>query len=193
MIKSIKVESKHDNVRVANAVKSDLNDEFDYLLEFVPNRNSVNFENNVIVGKTILRHQIHSQLLISYDFRLNRGLYDVIVTQIDSISESEIKLVEETKQKYDKPVMVGGKYVIRVKLTPTSCYGTNGLRIQIISDEVELDSKSMYYSILKEELNNIRYYIPFNNSKKIDFFVKGSVLDNFILNLENPSFEIQYV
>ena len=170
MIKSIKVESKHDNVRVANAVKSDLNDEFDYLLEFVPNRNSVNFENNVIVGKTILRHQIHSQLLISYDFRLNRGLYDVIVTQIDSISESEIKLVEETKQKYDKPVMVGGKYVIRVKLTPTSCYGTNGLRIQIISDEVELDSKSMYYSILKEELNNIRYYIPFNNSKKIDFF-----------------------
>src|SRR5699024_9597258 len=108
--------------------------------------------NNVIVGKTILRHQIHSQLLISYDFRLNRGLYDVIVTQIDSISESEIKLVEETKQKYDKPVMVGGKYVIRVKLTPTSCYGTNGLRIQIISDEVELDSKSMYYSILKEEL-----------------------------------------
>lgn len=193
MIKSIKVESKHDNVRVANAVKSDLNDEFDYLLEFVPNRNSVNFENNVIVGKTILRHQIHSQLLISYDFRLNRGLYDVIVTQIDSISESEIKLVEETKQKYDKPVMVGGKYVIRVKLTPTSCYGTNGLRIQIISDEVELDSKSMYYSILKEELNNIRYYIPFNNRKKIDFFVKGAVLDNFILNLENPSFEIQYV
>ena len=193
MIKSIKVESKHDNVRVANAVKSDLNDEFDYLLEFVPNRNSVNFENNVIVGKTILRHQIHSPLLLSHNFRLNRGLYDVIVTQIDSISESEIKLVEETKQKYDKPVMVGGKYVIRVKLTPTSCYGTNGLRIQIISDEVELDSKSMYYSILKEELNNIRYYIPFNNSKKIDFFVKGAVLDNFILNLENPSFEIQYV
>lgn len=50
--KSINVESKHDDVRVANAVKIDYDEEYDYLLEFIPNNG-----NNNVVGKTILRHQ----------------------------------------------------------------------------------------------------------------------------------------
>ena len=193
MIKAIKVESKHDLVRVANAVKGNPDDEFDYLLEFVPNKDSVNFENNVIVGKTILRHQINSQLLISYDFKLHRGLYDVIVTQIDSVSEDEIKLIENTREKYNQPVMVGGKYKVKVSLAIQECYGYQGLKVSIVSEEVPLDSKTIYYKILKEELKDIRYYVPFNNSKQIEFFVKGVVKDNFELNLENPSFEIQYL
>jgi hypothetical protein len=63
----------------------------------------------------------------------------------------------------------------------------------IISDEIELDSNTMYYTVLREGLKNIRYYIPFNHSKKIDFFVENISSDEFSLNLGNPSFEIVYV
>ncbi|MFQ6792144.1 hypothetical protein [Thomasclavelia sp.] len=192
MIKSIKVESKHGNVRTANAVKGNQEDEFDYLLEFIPNKSSVNYENNIIVGKTILRHQINSQILISYDFKLTRGLYDVMVTKVDSITESEIKLVEDSRQKYSEPVMVGGKYKISVKMIPTMCYGSQGLMIVLESNEVSLDSKTVYYNVLKEELENIRFYVPFNNSKTISFFVKGVTRDSIALKIGNPSFEFMY-
>lgn len=190
MIKSIKVESKHDDVRVANAVKINHDEEHDYLLEFIPNESFLNSSNCGTVGKTILRHQINSQLLISYDFKLKRGLYDVIVTIVESTNGTDIKLVEGTRIKYKEPVMVGGKYKVRAKILATDCYGTKGIRLQIISDEIPIDAKTMYYTILKDGLESIRYYIPFNDTKKIDFFIKGVTVQEISLNIINPSFEI---
>ena len=184
MIKSINVESKHDDVRVANAVKIDYDEEYDYLLEFIPNNG-----NNNVVGKTILRHQKNSQLLISYDFKLKRGLYDVIVTVVESTNGTEIKLVDGTSVKYKEPVMVGGKYKLHAKILPAICYGCPGIRVQIISDEIQLDSETVYYTILKDDLKSIRYYIPFNDTKEIDFFIKGITIEDFSLNITNPSFE----
>lgn len=193
MIKSIKVESKHDDVRVANAVKMDQSEEYDYQLEFTPNKSSLNNGNNGATVKTILRHQMNSQVLISYDFKLKRGLYDVTVTRVDSIDGTDVKLVESTRQKYKEPVMVGGKYNVRYKVFLDQCYGEMGIRVQIISDEIELDSKTMYYTILNDDLKDIKYYIPFNNQQKIQFFVKGITKENFSLNIGNPSFKIENV
>lgn len=190
MIKSIKVESKHDDVRVANAVKVDYDEEYDYLLEFTPNKSFINSGNNHVLGKTILRHQKNSQLLISYDFKLKRGLYDVTATIVESTNGTEINLVEGTSEKYKEPVMVGGKYKLYVKILPAVCYESAGIKIQIISDEIQLDSKTMYYTILRDDLKSIRYYIPFNDTKKIDFFIKGITAEEFSLNITNPSFEI---
>jgi hypothetical protein len=193
MIKLIKVESKHDDVRIASAVKIDQNEEADYLLEFTTNESSLNAGNLQVYQKVILRHQINKKVLISYDFKLKRGLYDVMVTQVKAINGTDIQLDESSRQKYNDPVMVGGKYNIRAKIKNEQCYGKSGIRVMIISDEIELDSNTMYYTVLREGLKNIRYYIPFNHSKKIDFFVENISSDEFSLNLGNPSFEIVYV
>ena len=193
MIKLLKVESKHDNVRVARAIKKDVNEEYDYQLEFIPNNRSLSPALKYQNIKTILRHQINSQSLISYDLKLERGLYDVFVTRVESINGTEIKLVEDTRIKYPEPVMVGGRYKIKVKISPADCYNTHGILVQIISEEIELDEKMIYYRILKEELKDIKYYIPFQKSKQIAFFVENINMNDFSLNIGNPSFEIEYV
>ena len=57
MIKLLKVESKHDNVRVARAIKKDVNEEYDYQLEFIPNNRSLSPALNYQNIKTILRQR----------------------------------------------------------------------------------------------------------------------------------------
>ncbi|MCD7949280.1 MAG: hypothetical protein LUG12_03320 [Erysipelotrichaceae bacterium] len=187
LLKTIRVDSRHDNVRVANAVKSDLEQEHDYQLEFAPQGSER------IVQMTILRHQYNSQLLNSYEFTLSRGLYDVYVTRVNKIDGTNIDLDINTRSKFKEPVMVGGKYRVRAKFVNSNSYGQKGVRVQIISDEIPIDSSTMYYMINKEGNEDIRYYIPFNNKKSIEFFVLGITADMFQLKVATPSFDIQIV
>ena len=64
--------------------------------------------------------------LISFSFKLRRGLYDVTITRVAEIPGREIKTVPETKEKYPDPVMVGEKYVVKSKIEDAQCYGVNG-------------------------------------------------------------------
>ncbi len=184
LLKTIRVDSRHDNVRVANAVKSDLEQERDYQLEFAPQGSER------IVQMTILRHQYNSQLLNSYEFTLSRGLYDVYVTRVNKIDGTNIDLDIDSRCKFKEPVMVGGKYKVRAKFVNSQSYGLKGVRVQIISDEIPIDSHTMYYLINKDGNESIRYYIPFNNKKSIEFFVLGITTDMFQLKVEIPSFDI---
>ncbi len=185
LLKTIRVDSRHDNVRVANAVKSDFEQEHDYQLEFAPQGSER------IVQMTILRHQYNSQLLNSYEFTLSRGLYDVYVTRVNKIDGTNIDLDINTRSKFKEPVMVGGKYKVRAKYVNSESYGQKGVRVQIISDEIPINGETMYYTIHKEENEDIRYYIPFNNKKSIEFFVLGISKDMFQLKVATPSFDIQ--
>lgn len=191
MITGLRVETKGDDTRVMRAIKEKRSDQYQYLIEFTPNKNSLNrgAENN---EKTILNSAGHNNPnLISFPFKLRRGLYDVTVSRVAEIQGREIKIVPETKEKYPDPVMVGEKYVVKAKIEDAQCYGVNGVRVRIKSTELELDSHTVYYIIDRENLREIKYYVPFNGSDRIDFFIKGVKAEEIDVFLGNPSFQIE--
>ena len=172
MITGLRVETKGDDTRVMRAIKERRSDQYQYLVEFTPNRNSLN-RGGESSGKTILNSAGQNDPnLISFSFKLRRGLYDVTITRVAEIQGREIKTVPETKEKYPDPVMVGEKYVVKSKIEDAQCYGVNGVRVRIKSTELELDSHTDIYIIDRENLREIKYYVPFNGSDRIDFSLK---------------------
>lgn len=191
MITGLRVETKGDDTRVMRAIKEKRSDQYQYLVEFTPNKNSLNrgSENN---EKTILNSAGHNNPnLISFPFKLRRGLYDVTVSRVAEIQGREIKIVPETKEKYPDPVMVGEKYVVKARIEDAQCYSVNGVRVRIKSTELQLDSHTVYYIIDRENLREIKYYVPFNGSDRIDFFIKGVKAEEIDVFLGNPSFQIE--
>lgn len=94
---------------------------------------------------------------------------------------------------YEEPVMAGEPYRVSVKVEEAGCYGTNGVRVRIQSEEIPLDSKMLYYRIRRENLEQFKYYIPFNNQRQIDFFVKGVKPDEITLIAEASSLKLTNV
>ena len=63
--------------------------------------------------------------------------------------------------------------------------------MRIKSSELELDSHTVYYIIDRENLREIKYYVPFNGSDRIDFFIKGVKAEEIDVFLGNPSSQIE--
>ena len=137
--------------------------------------------------------------MISYQFDLERGLYDVWITRIEKIDvDNNIHLLDETRHKYEYPVMVGEKYELAIHKTACRCYGEDGVHILIRSRDKEINSHDIYYKITKsneeyDRVKNIRYFIPFNNRREIDFFVKGVGVNEVDVVVDNPSFEVKNI
>ena len=192
MITKLWVETKHGNTRVLHGIKDDRNEQTSYNVEFVPNKNSTNTQNIEVKGQTILKAAGMNDLrLISFDFELKRGLYDVYITKVKRIDGSDIDLDEESRYQYEEPVMVGNPYTIQMKKEETVCYGEQGVRVRIASMELPLDSETVYYQIKRENVSDIRYYVPFNQQQTIDFFIKGVKPDEIEIFLGNSSFQIE--
>ena len=87
--------------------------------------------------------------------------------------------------------MVGDPYRVKLKKEDTICYGYAGTRVRILSEELMLDSETVYYQIKREELRNRKFYIPFNGGPTADFFVKGVSPDEVDIFFGNSSFQIE--
>ncbi len=191
MITRLRVETQHSDMRVMHAIKEKKTDRFQYLVEFTPNTSSLNLGSESR-EKTILNPAGENDpKLISFPFKLKRGLYDVWVSRVASIEGRDIQVVPDTREMYPEPVMVGEKYVVQAKVEDERCYGTEGVRVRIRSMEMELDSNTVYYIIERENLREIRYYVPFEGTDRIDFFIKGVRADEIRIYLGNPSFQIE--
>lgn len=187
MVTRIKVETRHDDVRVLHAIKEMRNDQSQYLVEFIPNEGG-----STVVGKTILKSAgLDNPNLISFSFSLKRGLYDVTVSRVTRIDGSSVETDPETRFRYADPVMVGDPYRVKMKVENAVCYGENGVRVRIVSMEIPLDSQTVYYKIKKENIEHIKYYVPFNQQDRIDFFVKGVNKDEIELFFGTPSFKME--
>ncbi len=193
MITGLQVETKHDDTRVLRAIKENRNDQNQYLVYLNPNKNGL-LAGGAEKGQAILISAgANNPNLISYDFRLKRGLYDVVIERIESIAGGEIHTDPESRYEYPDPVMVGQRYLVRSKVEDTVCYGEAGVRVRIQSVEVPLGPEMVYYVIDRDELKDIKYYVPFHDEKKIDFFVKGVQSGEMQLYLGNPSFQIERI
>lgn len=191
MITGLRVDTMHDDTRVMRAVKEKRNDDYQYLVELSPNKSSM-YKSSDSQEKTILRPAGQDNPnLISFPFKLKRGLYDVTVSRVAEILDRDIKIVPETRAQYPEPVMVGEKYVVQVKIEDARCYDEEGVRVRIRSKEFELDSRTVYYVIHRENLESVKYYVPFNGSDRIDFFIKGVRKEEIDIYLGNPSFQIE--
>lgn len=192
MITGLRIETKHDDTRVLHAIKENRKDQYQYLVELTPNKSNLNIGNSDIRVKTLLNSAgLNNPNLISYNFELRRGLYDVTISRVLEINGREIKTDPNTVEKYPEAVMVGESYIIQAKLEDAECYGGHGVRVRIRSREMPLDSQTMYYKIKRENLEHLKYYVPFHGSETIEFFIKGVRRDEVELNLGNPSFEIE--
>lgn len=188
MVNRIKVETKHDDLRVLHGIKDVRNDMSQYLVEFTPSEGGYS-----VAGKTILKSagKEDNPNLISYGFSLKRGLYDVDISRVTKIAGSNVETDPESHMKYPYPVMVGDPYRVKMKIEDAVCYGERGVRVRIVSMEIPLDSDTVYYKIKKENLENIKYYVPFDQKDRIDFFVKGVNKDEIELFFGTPSFQME--
>ncbi len=192
MITKLKVETKHDDVCVLHGIKASRTDQSQYVIEFIPNKNSTYFGNVDASGKTILKSAgMNTPNMISFDFRLKRGLYDVSISKVKRIEGANVEIEENSSFQYREPVMVGDPYKIKLKIEEANCYGCQGVRVRIASVEIPLDSNTVYYQIKRENINHIKYYIPFNQGKTVDFFIKGVKPEEVDIYFGNPSFQIE--
>lgn len=187
MINRIKVETRHDDVRVLHGIKKVRSDQSQYLVEFTPNEGG-----NNVVGKTILKSAgLDNPNLISFNFSLKRGLYDVTISKVLKIEGSSVETDPKSVFKYPEPVMVGDPYRVRMKVEDAVCYGENGVRVRIVSMEIPLDSSTVYYKIKRENITQLKYYVPFNQKDRIEFFVKGVTKDEIKFFFGTPSFKME--
>lgn len=184
---NIRVQTNHGDERVVHAIKEDRRDQSQYLIEFFPNGSKDK------VAETILTSGgLNNPKMVSYVVTLKRGLYDVKTSRIImNASENGFEIDESSVVYHSEPVMVGNPYRVKIMIENQSCYDLQGVRVQILSEEIPLDSKTVYYQIKKENLDHIKYYVPFNNQRTIEFFVQGVREDEIALYFGTPSFQIE--
>lgn len=199
MITGLKVETKHDDTHVLHAIKADRNDQNQYLVYLTPNPDSY-MADITQKGKVVLVSAgQNNPKLISYDFKLGRGLFDVMIATIVSPDAGECleagdpPIDPASKYIYPEPVMVGKTYKVGYKMEDKFCYNTSGVRIRIKSFEIPLGPDMIYYTIDRDNLREMKYFVPFKNEDQIDFFIKGVRKSEVNLHLGNPSFSLEQV
>lgn len=190
MITIKEIQTSSGENRVVRARKARPDDELAYQLEFKPNQSSLNAKKNISC-KVVLEPQNGSSM-ISYTFQLERGLYDVYVTKVIGRDNNSVQL-DEVTEKYPKPVMVGNPYTVGIIVEASECYGERGalIKIKTKDDELRLGNDVLSYTIDSLETENIFYHIPFNQSNRITFFVKGISVHEIKFHMDNPSFQLK--
>ena len=190
------IKTQHEDTRSLRAVSTDNNDKVQsYYIQFVPyDLDPQNPEQNR-AAQTVLPPAGKNGTMRSYDFTLKRGLYHIVIETVKEIDRSKTPPVisyPETRYVYPDPVMAGDKYTIEVKIENAVCYGKNGIRVRMLSREHNLGPRDIYYRIKGEgDTSEIKYYVPFKNTDRIDFFVKGIEPDHIEIISDNPGYSIR--
>lgn len=189
MITSLQIMTRHNDLRYLQGIKDDRKEQKKYLVKFVYH----GMENNE-VGKTVLESpEMEGLRLMSYDFKLSRGLYDVWISEIQEIlGPGKIVEVPDTCYRYKTPLMAGEKYYIKLKKEAAQCYGENGTRVRIAT-EIAMDSESIYYTVHKKNVDHIKYKMSFDKEKKSEFFIKGVKPEELEIGFDDSCFELRLV
>ena len=194
-ISDLEVKTQHDNTRVLRALSRDNGERVQYYVQFVPYGKSTGDAENNRMAITLLNPPNRENVMVSFDFELQRGVYHVILEKITKIDKTgRTPLIErdsESRYEYPIPIMVGNRYVLKVKIEKAVCYGKEGVHVTMESSETKLGSEDVYYKIKGESIG-IKYYVPFNGSNEIDFFIKGVVPEQVYFESNNPGIEIKY-
>lgn len=179
MITNLEIKSIVHNKCIFKA-KSDI--ENNYVLQFCPHGSSGPTKDSPIIDMILNQNKD----LISHDIELERGLYDVYVSVLKQINPVSFGDTE----KYFEPIMIGEKYIVYLYKTLVECYGEAGLHIKLISNDEPIGNKDIYYHISGHQVDEKKYYIPFNDCYEINFFVQGVDKTEISFIVENPKFEI---
>ena len=194
-ISDLEVKTQHDNTRVLRALSRDNGERVQYYVQFVPFGKSTDDAESNRMAFTVLNPPNRENVMVSFDFELQRGVYHVILEKITKIEKTGrtpiIERDSESRYIYPVPIMVGNRYVLEIKMENAVCYGKNGVHVMMRSRETKLGPKDAYYKI-KGESAGIKYYVPFNDSNEIDFFINGVVPEQVYFESKNPGIEIKY-
>lgn len=183
---NLRITTTHGDTRIVEAIRDNADDPQRYSLTLTPNKDDLNRNENPTLEVMLQPDSEQGNRLLTSAFKLPRGLYDVTFTKLQDRGTDTIPGTEE---KYTEPVMVGEKHKIKRNIENAEVCGINGVKISVRS-EVKLDSETVYYTINREKIRNIKYYIPFEGKEQISFFIKGVEARKVQLHLDNLSFEI---
>ena len=183
---NLRITTTHGDIRIVEAIRDNADDPQRYSLTLTPNKDDLNRNENPTLEVMLQPDGEQGNRLLTSAFKLPRGLYDVTFTKLQVRGTDTIP---GTDEKYTEPVMVGEKHKIKRNIENAEVCGINGVKISVRS-EVKLDSETVYYTINREKVRNIKYYIPFEEKEQISFFIKGVEAREVQLHLDNLSFEI---
>ena len=194
-ISHLEIKTQHDDTRALRAIAGEVGNGVQYYIQFVPFDLDPNDPERNRTAYTVLPPAQKGGTMLSYPFSIKRGLYHVIIETITSIDTSvrPVKIERDSSSRfiYPEPVMAGDKYTLKVKRQEAVCYGKKGARIMMQSQEQTLSPKDVYYQI-KGDTEGIKYYVPFQDDNRIDFFVKGVEPGYVDVFVSNPGFVIRY-
>ena len=182
---NLRITTTHGDIRIVEAIRDNADDPQRYSLTLTPNKDDLNRNENPTLEVMLQPDGEQGNRLLTSAFKLPRGLYDVTFKLQDRGTDT----IPGTEEKYTEPVMVGEKHKIKRNIENAEVCGINGVKISVRS-EVKLDSETVYYTINREKVRNIKYYIPFEEKEQISFFIKGVEAREVQLHLDNLSFEI---
>lgn len=189
MITSLKIMTRHDNTRFLQGTKNDRNEQKQYLIKFVSHGMG-----DSMVERTVLEPLGSEDLrLMSYNFDLTRGLYDLLISEIQEVQGGgNVIEVPDSCYRYKTPLMAGEKYYIKLKKESVQCYGENGTRVRIAT-EIKMDSESIYYIVHKKNVDHIKYRMSFNKDQRSEFFIKGVKPEELEICFDDSCYELQCV
>ena len=105
--------------------------------------------------------------------KLERGVYDVCYQEYDPAAGGTKGEIYH----YDGKVMAGTPYTITVSMKDiTTVNGRRGVYIKVRSHEIEIRDHELYYTVTDESdgIQEVKYYLPMNETRQGDFFVEGA-------------------
>ena len=194
-ISDLEIITQHDNTRVLRAISRDNTERAQYYVQFVPYGMLTHSADSNNWTFAVLNPPDRKSVMISFDFELQRGVYHAVIekiTKIEKIGRTvSIERDHESRYVYPLPIMVGKQYIVEIKMEKAVCYGKNGVHVFILSCETKLGPNDVYYKI-QGESEGIKYYVPFEDTEKIDFFIKGVEPEQVDFSAMNPGIEIKY-
>ena len=195
-ISHLVIKTQHDETRALRAIAGEVGNGTQYYIQFVPFDLDPKDPERNSTAYTVLPPAQKGGTMLSYPFSIKRGLYHVIIEKIISIDTNArpIKIERDLSSRfiYPESVMAGDLYTLEVKKEEAVCYGKKGARIRMLSREQNLTPRDVYYQI-KGNTEGIKYYVPFKDDDRIDFFVKGVEPGYVDVFVSNPGFVIKYV
>lgn len=131
----------------------------------------IGFYQNGIKKNEALAKVVNQRFASAAPVSLERGLYEIHISECTSIEEKTFGEV----QIYDKKVMAGEKYKVNISRNNVTMYGRQGVCIDISCRDKTFENDELYYVIDRQNelLKRLKYWIPMEGAQQIQFFVEG--------------------
>ena len=109
--------------------------------------------------------------------QLERGLYRIRIMRCLDPTKKPFQFTEPLY--YEKMVMAGRKYPIRITAAADQMYGRKGTLVTVSSEEYTVKSHELYYMVRKADpaLKKIKFWVPMQGERYFAFFVEGASPD----------------